>query len=273
MKHLTHFKLFESVQSLTLADYGWLYFITYSSQNVMSVKSWGNDSRMGDGTSPGKSFEKFPFIEITDKEYLLKDRDKARKILNDRFDCKTFKGAIRSSKKLPGRGDDVMRYPMNTIPEDIYMHEHPKLEKYFSKISERFRSHWNANSSNPHILDVFSRSRGIKEYNFKNYFETFPDEPNSFIIYRGIKSDYDSGYLSDGYSCWTTSKDQGIRFAKHHFSGGKQFGPDYSKKAVLLSTEVSLKDVSIFIGGTEHEVVIKNPVGNVTVTELEPGKG
>ena len=273
MNHLINFKVFESKSYLELADYAWLYLLVYPYDGVMFISKWVGDGRMGKGTSPEISFNKFNFINIGDETYTVNDINMAKKVLDKEFGAKTFEDSLRKSKLLPAREKfDHFSYPMNKIPYDMFMYKNPKIGKAFDTIEYRFTDHWNSQRSSSILLDKFAKSRRISEYNFENYFENFPDEPKTFKIYRGIKSEYDPYRGEGGYSCWTTDKDQGIRFAKHIFTGQLQLSPKYSDKSILLSTEVSLEDVSIFIGGTESEVVVRNPVSNVTVEKLDTGK-
>jgi hypothetical protein len=276
MNYLLTSKLFEATEGIDINDYGWLYFLTYLYPTGMAIESWrDSDHRMGKNNTPPISFGKFPYVTIKDGSYQLTDVDKAKSVLDNLFGSKTFADSLRKCEEIPEQTPDGRDaydiYPLKKIPSDLFMKKNPKLRDSFDRISNRFTEHWNSMRSDRRILERFSKSRNIKEWSFKNYYYTFPEEPETFKIYRGLASDFDEEQNEDGYSCWTTDRDQGIRFAIHHFTGGKQFSPTFNEKAILLSTEVSLKDVSIFIGGQEREVVMKNPVSNIKVDKLKPG--
>lgn len=105
----------------------------------------------------------------------------------------------------------------------------------------------------------------IDKWNYKTAYDMFDGNiPEKFTIYRGIKKNYDPEYKLD-YSCWTTSRNQGERFAKYIFTGGYQ-GPIMSSNPTLLIAEVNYDDVAVFIGGDESEVIMK---GDVEIKNIE----
>ena len=91
-------------------------------------------------------------------------------------------------------------------------------------------------------------------------------------MYRGIKDEFVERFNEKNFSCWSTSRDEAVRFAKHEFTGGRQFKPIFTKNPHILETEVSLSDVAIFIGGGESEVLLRNPVNIINIEKIEPGK-
>ncbi len=46
----------------------------------------------------------------------------------------------------------------------------------------------------------------------------------------------------------------------------------YTYETVEGGTEVSLKDVAVFISGDENEVLLRNPVNIMNIEKIEPGK-
>jgi hypothetical protein len=270
MHHIIKFKLFENKDEITMQDYAWLYFIVWVYKGKLPIKSWKNDSRMG--VNIIDSLSKFEYISIDENYIIVTDMDKAKKIIDSVFGSKTFEDSLRRSKDMPQRAkNDYWSYPIEHIPHELYMHKHPNLEKAFEVISDRIVDHFNSGRSHRVILDKLVKSRRLNEYNFMKYYNHFDSEPSKFKIYRGLKNGYDESKTTGGYSCWTTDKAQAIRFAKYYFTGQMQFSPSYSDDPHILTSEASLDDVAIFVGGDESEVIMRNPVNNITIEKLKPG--
>jgi len=274
VENIIPYRLFESSSdNITLEDYAWLYMLTYSYGGKMKYKSWYFDTRMGNGTTAETSLRKFDCVKVTDEFFEVIDMDRAKGLVKSEFGADTYADAIRLSIKLDkeqGKVDPLKGYRFNTIPEDIYLRENPKLDIYLDKIHDKFVDHWNSQRSVGKLIDSMARSRGIKEYNFANYLKMFPDEPKTFKIYRGIKDDYDPERNNTGYSCWTTSYEQAQRFSTYHFTGQQQFDPIYAEKGVILVSEASVDDVAVFTNSSEKEVIMKNPVEVLDKLEVNP---
>lgn len=130
----------------------------------------------------------------------------------------------------------------------------------FDRISDMIIKHFNSQISSKQILEKMSKMRHIDKYNYKTAMDYFNGNiPENFNIYRGLKSEYDPTIKSE-YSCWTIDYKQAERFAKYHFTGGMQFKPILSETQIVLSSVVTLDDISVFISGDESEVIMKGEV-------------
>jgi len=267
MKHL---KLFEEYTEISVSDVAWLYFLHYVYNGKMKKDSWKNDKRMPN-TTCDLSLNKFNCVN-QDSEFFHSTED-CVKIINEYFGAKTFQDAVRKEKEYEGyKSKDIYGYSINKIPYELFMKKNPTIDKAFDTIRDRIVNHFNSQICSSKVAEQLSKSRRIKEWNFKGYYDNFTNEPEIFKLYRGIKSEFIERYNKNGYSCWTTKRGEAERFAKHYFSGGMQFSPNYTKNPHILETEVSLDDVAVFISGDEHEVLLKNPVNITNIEKIEPGK-
>ena len=260
MKFLKSFKVYESVGDITINDVAWIYFLRCVWDGKMRTDRWSGDKRMG--VDIDIAFEKFDFVNKMNGWYRISDEKKADKIINKYFGTKNFKEAVR--KKIESNNTMV-----RGIPYDYFMWKNPNIETAFDRISDRIVEHFNSQGCYQMILEKLSRSRRLKEWNFKTFFDMFPDEPRTITLYRGIKKEYEPKRNEKGFSCWTTDRKQAERFARHHFTGGMQFDPIYSKAPHILTTEVTFDDVAVFIGGDESEVILRNPVNISNIEKIE----
>lgn len=267
---MNHIKLFEKFnkENITIPDVAWLYFLHYVYGGKLNVDSWKNDKRMGEICDV--SLNKFDCVKIDNEFY--RSSDDCVKIINKYFGAKTFKDAVRKQKEFEEyKSENNYHYSIDKIPYNLFLKKNPNIEKAFDRISDRIVDHFNSQRCLSPIAEKLSKSRRIKEWNFEAYWREFPDEPETFKLYRGVKGEYESKRNETGYSCWTTNKKESERFAKHYFSGGMQFSPTYTKNPHVLETELSLDDVAVFVSGDEHEVILKNPVNITNIEKIKPG--
>jgi hypothetical protein len=256
---MRYLKLFEEYNEITIRDVAWLYFLHYAYNGEMKIKSWAHDNRME--VNCDESLRKFKCVKIDDEFY--RSTEECGKIVDEYFDCETFEESLRKSEELSEykNKDQFHGYPINTIPYDLFVnYKHREIHDSFSELHDIFADHWNSQMCLSKNVKRFLAVDHIKEWNFENYIKHFPDEPKTFKVYRGIKDEYNPNKNKIGYSCWTTSKKEAERFASYEFTGGKQFEPMYTDNPYVLEAEVSLDDVAVFVGGTESEVILKNPV-------------
>lgn len=260
----------KSPENINVYDAAWLYLIYYIYDNkYFKVDSWKNDKRMGGETTCEESLSKFDIVSEKDGIYIITDIEKAKEIIDHYFGSKTFKGALLKGDTLKEYDyeDKYYGYRVSKIPYDLFMRKHPNLQEDFDKIDNMFVIHYNSQRCSDHIAEKLSKSRNIKYYNLLGLHTDFPNIPDKIKVYRGIKNKYDVSYNKKGYSCWTHNKKQGERFAKYIFTGNMQFEPMYSKSPYLLEAEIDVKDIAVFIGGSEGEVILKNPVN---ITKIYP---
>lgn len=268
---ITLFKIFESENEITVPDVAWLYFLHYLYKGTMKVNSWATDNRM-DNITCQDALSKFDCVKIEDDNYI--STKECEKIIDKYFGTKTFEEAVKSHKKLE-KYDTGWRtyanvfdrkYPISGIAYELFIRfKNPNIDNAFDKIKEMIRIHFNSQRSLKNILEKISKMRQIDKWNYKTAYKMFDgDIPEKITIYRGLKNEYNPNYKLE-YSCWTTSRDQGERFAKYLFSGGQQFKPIYSDDPTMLVAEVNLDDISVFIGGHESEVIMK---GDVKIKEI-----
>lgn len=273
MKYIVGYKIFESDINdidIKIQDAAWLYFLFYVYDGKLNIKTWSKDKRMGNGSTCGTSLLKFNFISIENGFYKSTNNDKCVELIERWFGEKTLiKCLIKSSSLIKYNNNDVYSgYKISSIPYDLYLSKNPKIYIDFEKIDNKIVNHFNSQKSNNRILDNLSKSRSIKEFNLVQFYKSFPNLPDTLKLYRGIKNGYDDIHNENGYSCWTHSKEEAIRFAKHIFTGKKQFSPIYSEDPHIIETEVKYEDIKIFIGGYESEVILKNPVNIYYITKL-----
>ncbi|MCK9416129.1 hypothetical protein M0Q97_05675 [Candidatus Dojkabacteria bacterium] len=267
---ITSFKIFESENNITIPDVAWLYLLHYVYHGKLKIKSWATDNRMN-GITCQDALSKFDCVKIEDQNYV--STDDCVKIIDNYFGSKNFKEAVNSQKKLEiydeeYRNNDVFnrKYPISEIGYKLFIRfKNPNIDNAFDKIQEMIRNHFNSQLSLKQILEKISKMRQIDKWNYKTAYDMFDGNiPEKITIYRGLKNEYDPNYNLE-YSCWTTSKDQGERFAKFLFSGGYQFKPKYSNNPTMLVSEVNFDDITVFIGGDESEVIMK---GDVEIKEI-----
>lgn len=243
-----------------IRDVTWLYFLHYVYNGKMPLSSWKGDNRMG--VTFDNAMLKFPCVQLKDGVYYSSPN--CEKIIDEYFGTKTFEESVEKCAEL--KEYNTKSYPISKTPYDLYMRKHPKLDENFDRIRERIRKHYNSQRSDQRILSQLYKSRNLKEWNFKTCFDMFKGEiPELITIYRGIKNKYKPDYAEQEFTCWTTNIKQGERFAKYYFTGGYQFKPDLASTSTLLIAKVPLKDISIFIGGSESEVIMK---GKVKINEI-----
>ena len=254
------FKIFESLSDITINDVAWLFFLHYTYDGSLNIKSWEKDNRMG--INCRVSLEKFDCVEITDEYF--RSTDNCKKIIDEYFGADTIEIALNKGKEYIKF--NTVSYPISKIPYKLFVfYKHPSIDKSFDRISVIITEHFNSHIASPKILDKLLKSRYIDKWNYKTAFNMFGGNiPEKIIIYRGIKNVYDPDRNTE-YSCWTTSLTEAERFSKYIFTGGKQFSPIYSKTQNVLVSEVSFDDIAIFIGGDESEVVMK---GNVKIDKI-----
>lgn len=262
---ITQFRIFESENNITVPDVAWLYFLHYVYHGKLKIESWATDNRMN-GVSCQDALSKFDCVKIENNNYI--STDESVKIIDKYFGSKNFKEAVNSQQKLKiydeeYRNKDVFnrKYPISGIAYELFIRfKNPNIDNAFNKIQEMVRIHYNSQRSSKYILEKMSKMRQIDKWNYKTAYDIFDGNiPEKITIYRGLKNEYNPKYNLE-YSCWTTSKDQGERFAKFLFSGGYQSKPMYSDDPTMLVAEVNFDDIAVFIGGHEYEVIMKGDV-------------
>jgi len=251
--------------SIKVRDAAWLYFLAYIYGGKLSIKSWKNDKRMGVNADEAfKNFERTGEVIITEDQYL--STNDAFDTIHKFFATKSLKEAFDKAIELESYKvkDSLYDYPVNKIPIDLYIKSNDKIDSAIEEWHDYFFvTWWNTNGSDSVINKWIKRVGSdivdkVNEYHLRNYF--YPNQlPEEITLYRGIKKDFDPKHKKK-YTSWTISEEQGKRFAKYHFSQGYTSRPTESDKQVLLETKVKLEDIVVFVGGEEHEVILKEPV-------------
>lgn len=257
----------ESREPVDILDAGWLYFLHTLYPTGMTKKSWGKDIRMN-GRNFEVSMSKFDCVDFDGETYIVSDWDKAKSILDHYFGM-SFEEAVRNidydyETKVPNAHRHNDKYNISKIPYDYYLRHNEEVDNDFDELQDLFVAHWNSQTVSDTIIKKFLKVKNLYKWNYKNFIEEFPDEPKEIKIYRGIKSDYDEKFKKK-YSAWTTNLITAQRFANYHFTGGQQFEPIYSVKRTILETTVKFEDILIYIGGSESEVILRNPVKNAKI--------
>jgi len=249
-----------------IREVAWLYFLHHIYKGKMSAKSWDRDNRMG--VNFAESMKTFNCVELKDGVYY--SSPECEEIIDKYFKTKTFEESVILQKELEKYDKKgLYGYRISNIPYDMWT-RWSKLGDDFDRIKERIRVHYNSQVCNDRILEKLAKSRNIKKWNYKTAHDMFDGNiPETVTVYRGIKCDYDCDYNDGKYTCWTTNRSQGERFAKYYFTGGYQFKPSLSKDPTLLIAEIPFKDIIVFIGGEESEVILENPVDVKKVEKLE----
>jgi len=251
---------------MNVRDVSWLYFLHYVYNGKILAKDWKGDNRVG--VKFEDSMRKFACVKFENDTYY--SSPECEKIINEYFGAKTFEDAVKKRSDLKEYDIKGLRgYTISNIPYELYIRKHPKIDENFDRIKDRITKHFNSQCCDDKILSQLHKSRNIKEWNFKTAYNMFGgDFPETITIYRGIKRKYEPEYYDnkDKYTCWTTSRTQGERFAKYYFTGSYQFKPSLTKDPTLLISEISSKDIAIFIGGNESEVIMK---GDVKIDKIE----
>ena len=256
------------IDKIDIKDAAWLYFLAVVYGGKMPIKSWEKDNRMN-GRNFIDSMNKFPdLVYIEGDDYFSKKE--AFKII-DKF----FKKGLVESIQIGLKQEEInpldnRTYPILGIPYEYYLRRNKKVSKDFDKINDLIIKHYNSQSLYPHIINKILKVKNLGKFNLKNFINEYPDMPSKIKVYRGLKSK--PMEMEDGYSAWTTSKSQGERFAKYYFTGSYQTEPIISDKSYLLETEISFSDILVYIGGYEKEIILKNPVQNVKVTDITVSK-
>jgi len=260
------YKTYESFnEDKNIRDLAWLYFLHITYNGELSIKTWGKDNRMGVKLSD--SMEKFQLkglVDITDDFY--KSNSKAFNILLNYFESSSMEEAFKKSIDLKSYSNekDYDEYPINKIPIKFWKKLNQEKEDVIDDWHDSFFTPWWNTHGNDLILKRWLKKNGkenqkmINEFNLRKYYYPNP-LPKEIIIYRGLKAEYTSEHNKE-YTSWTLDLDQGKRFAKYHFSKGFTAKPDESKIQILLEAHVNIKDIVMFVGGEEHEVILKEPV-------------
>lgn len=249
----------ENNNEITIQDVAWLDLLHNIYGGKLKISEWKNDSRMGPGTTIENSLSKFDCVKSDDLYYL--SSPECANIIDKYFGAKTIEEALEKQKDLKKYDTEgYYGYIISTTPYINYMRKHPKIKDNFERIVDRITDHYNSQISSDKIIGRLSKSKNLKEWNLKTLFEMFDGNiPDTITIYRGLKDTYDPSYESI-YSCWTTSKSEAERFAKYEFTGGKQFKPIYANIQYLLIAEVKIDDILVAVGGSESEIIMKNPI-------------
>ena len=245
----------ENNQNITVPDVSWLYFLHWVYGGKLPIKVWKNDKRMG--VNCLDSLKKFDCVTITDD--MILSSPECEKIIDEYFSAKTFEETLKLKKDLVKYDiSGYSGYNISRIPRDLYLRKYPNVDKNFDRIKERIIYHYNSQISSEKIIKKLASSRDLKKWNLMKIYEIFNEIPEKITIYRGLKDDYDPDDYHT-YSCWTTSRSQGERFAKYVFTGMFQ-GPILSNKQILLVAEININDALVVVGGDESEIIMKNPV-------------
>lgn len=218
------------------------------------------------------SFDKFKdLVETTDEYYIAKEE--AKEVVNKIFYRKNMKEAFDlaiSLHKDYHNPDRFRGYPIERIPIELWLKKSDIKNAIDAWHDELFTDWWNT-EGNSRIAERYIKKRGnklekINEFKLRKYY--FPEQvPEKLTIYRGIKQEYDPEHQKK-FTSWTLDKDQGLRFAKWHFVKGYSPKGHESEVQYLLEKEIDIKDMSIFIGGEEHEVIMLSPTIPDKITKL-----
>ena len=152
---ITKFKLFESLNDITIPDVAWLYFLHYRYNGKIEIKSWEKDNRMNN-TNCKTSLEKFNCVTIDDKYFI--SSEECVSIIDKYFGAKTFEKAVQMKYDLL---EYDKNYKISEIPYELFIEKKPTLYKAFDKISDKIVDHFNSQSSNRSILEKLSKMRYI----------------------------------------------------------------------------------------------------------------
>jgi hypothetical protein len=147
-------------------------------------------------------------------------------------------------------------YAISRVPVDFYLSViNPEMEEDFDEIEE-LCTEW-FNHQRQSTISKMNRNPHIKDWNRYKWLRAF-GETEKVKVYRGVKSEP----MRDGkkFDSWTYDREQAVRFATYVFTGGQQFEPIYSKEGYILTTEITLDGVVVFVGMDEDEIILKNPV-------------
>ena len=126
MKYL---KLFEQYKEISVSDVAWLYFLYYTYGGTLSKKDWSPDRRMP-GTTCDESLSKFECVEQDDNSY--KSTEACLVIINEYFGAKNFEEAKKKQATFEEyKKVDVMGYPIDKIPYELFMKKNPNISKDF----------------------------------------------------------------------------------------------------------------------------------------------
>jgi len=252
---------------ISIPNVAWLYFLHYVYNGKLNINSWLNDNRMS-GINCNLSLNKFNCVKKINGFYI--SSNDCVDIIDKYFGTTNFNDSIRKIEELKeySKKDNLTDYPIDYIPYNLFLYKNPNIQKSFDTISNKIRAHFNSQRCTSFVIDNILKTKHLDKFNFKQYYVEFNGEPKEIKLYRGIKNKFEKNFNKKHYSCWTTNKKQAIRFAKYIFSGGLQFKPTYSENPHILETEVNFDDILIFIGGDEHEVILKNPINITKINKL-----
>jgi len=243
----------------SILDYAWLYFLVYVYGGELD-QLWASDNRMG--VPCREALNKFDCVFNSGKQFISKDN--AKDIVDAQFRKKTILQSMKlglTYKKYDSHGYDISEIPIN-----LFLSNNPNVEKAFSRIKDRITDHFNSMGTYTQILEKLSKSRRLKEFNQMQIFRKYDKIPQELTIYRGLRTEYDKNKEND-FSCWTTDIKQAEKFAKYKFTGKFQ-ERILAENPHILETTISVKDIVVFIGGDESEVVMRNPIIINKITKL-----
>lgn len=257
-----------------IREIAWLYFLHIVYNGELSIKSWCKDNRMGVNCHDTMiKLEKIGLVVI-EKEIYKSDKKAFNEIMKY-FGSNTLEESFNKSIELlhyKKDDNDYKGYSINEIPIDLWFKINENESDVIDNYREIFFTSWWNNNGNDIIIKRWLKNNSLKdrelinEYNIRSYY--YPKKmPEYLTLYRGLKNEYKDNHTKK-YTSWTLDLEQGKRFAKYHFSKGYTSTPNESEIQILLETKVKIKDIIVFIGGEEHEVVLKEPVKINKITKL-----
>ena len=257
------YRTYESFnKSNEIRDMAWLYFLVFIYDGKLEKKSWATDNRMGAILDDSmKRFEEQGLVEIDDEAY-HSNKDAMRLVVKTFYKDKMEDAFTLSAELVPYDGDDLKGYNISGIPLELWIKFSNYVEDFDDWRDDFFVPWWNTHGEDRVLKRYIKNNKDflsvINEYHLRRYY--FPNElPAKITLYRGIKNEYDIKH-SKGYTSWTLNEDQAKRFATYHFTTGYSVRGIESNKQTILEAEVNLDEIVMFVGGEEHEVILKEPI-------------
>lgn len=230
----------------------WAHLLSLYRKTGLKLSEWKGDNRMG------ILFDDV-LNEITDdiRDGVAFADKKTSEMTHRVFGTDSIYDALKLSKEYkkydtPGYSG----YPISRVPIDFYLSViNPEMGESFDEIEE-LCTEW-FNHERQSTIREMKKNPHIKDWNRYKWYIAF-GETQKVEVYRGMKSEP----MEDGkkFDSWSYVREQAVRFATYHFTGGMQFRPIYSEEGYVLTTEITLGDVVVFVGMDESEIILKNSV-------------
>lgn len=264
------YESFNNQDNKIILDTAWLYFLHYVYNGKMKISSWKKDNRIGVVCHDSMLRLQYKKLVIIEDDYYISVNN-SEEVINKIFGANSIKEAFDRSIDLLSY--KTKSYNTNNIPIDLYLRINEDFEDLLYKWDEDFFVNWfNLNGADKVLNSWFKKNckentNKINDYKLRRYY--YPNKlPENITLYRGIKKKYDSNH-NKKYTSWTLDLKEAKRFATYNFSKGFSASPNISDEQYLLTVNVKLKDIIMFIGGDESEVILKEPVKHDDIIDLK----